>query len=126
MKIGTIGSGFIVRTILSKVAVTEGMECKAVYSRKYETGKAIADDFGVEKVYTDLDSMLADPEPFVCDCRDAAACTEVDPYKHRDHDQKCQGRLPYQQKAVCDEANDGGIQQPGHGKFPFHVSHLVR
>lgn len=62
MKIGTIGSGFIVRTILSKVAVTEGMECKAVYSRKYETGKALADDFGVEKVYTDLDEMLQDPE----------------------------------------------------------------
>lgn len=62
MKIGTIGSGFIVRTILSKVAVTEGMECKAVYSRKEKTGRALADDFGVEKVYTDLDTMLADPE----------------------------------------------------------------
>ena len=30
MKIGTIGSGFIVRTILRKVAVTEGSECAAV------------------------------------------------------------------------------------------------
>lgn len=62
MKIGTIGSGFIVRTILSKVAVTDGMECKAVYSRKYETGRKLADDFGVEKVYTDLDAMFADPK----------------------------------------------------------------
>ena len=62
MKIGTIGSGFIVRTILSKVAVTEGMECKAVYSRSYETGRKLADYFGVEKVYTDLDAMFADPE----------------------------------------------------------------
>ena len=47
MKIGTIGSGFIVRTILSKVAVTEGIECAAVYSRKFETGKKLADEFGV-------------------------------------------------------------------------------
>jgi len=62
MKIGTIGSGFIVRTILSKVAVTEGIECAAVYSRNYETGKKLADDFGVEKVYTDLDALCSDPE----------------------------------------------------------------
>lgn len=62
MKIGTIGSGFIVRTILSKIALTEGIECKAVYSRSYETGRKLADDFGIEKVYTDLDAMCADPE----------------------------------------------------------------
>ena len=62
MKIGTIGSGFIVRTILSKVAVTEGMECAAVYSRTYETGRKLADDFGVQKVYTDLDALCSDPE----------------------------------------------------------------
>ena len=62
MKIGTIGSGFIVRTILSKVAVTEGIECAAVYSRNYETGKKLADDFGVSKIYTDLDALCSDPE----------------------------------------------------------------
>ena len=50
MKIGTIGSGFIVRTILSKVAVTEGIECAAVYSRTYETGRKLADEFGVDAV----------------------------------------------------------------------------
>ena len=62
MKIGTIGSGFIVRTILSKVAVTEGIQCTAVYSRTYETGKKLADEFGVEKVYTDLHALCSDPE----------------------------------------------------------------
>ena len=62
MKIGTIGSGFIVRTILSKVAVTEGIECAAVYSRSYETGRKLADEFGVDKVYTDLDGLCSDPE----------------------------------------------------------------
>ena len=62
MKIGTIGSGFIVRTILDKVAVTEGIQCCAVYSRSYETGRKLADDYGVEKVYTDLDGLCSDPE----------------------------------------------------------------
>ena len=62
MKIGTIGSGFIVRTILSKVAVTDGMECRAVYSRSYETGRKLADEFGVDKVYTNLDALCEDPE----------------------------------------------------------------
>ncbi len=62
MKIGTIGSGFIVRTILDKVAVTENIECAAVYSRSYETGRKLADDYGVQKVYTDLDALYSDPE----------------------------------------------------------------
>ena len=62
MKIGTIGSGFIVRTILDKVAVTEGIQCSAVYSRNYETGRKLADTYGVDKVYTDLDSLCDDPE----------------------------------------------------------------
>ena len=62
MKIGTIGSGFIVRTILSKVAVTEGIQCCAVYSRSYETGRKLAAEYGVEKVYTDLEGLCSDPE----------------------------------------------------------------
>ena len=62
MKIGTIGSGFIVRTILSKVAVTEGIECAAVYSRSADTGRKLADEFGVDKVYTDLDALCNDPD----------------------------------------------------------------
>lgn len=62
MKIGTIGSGFIVRTILSKVAVTEGIECAAVYSRTYENGIKLADEFRVDKIYTDLNALCSDPE----------------------------------------------------------------
>jgi predicted dehydrogenase len=38
------------------------LECVAVCSRGEETGKAIAEQFGLEKVYTSLDAMLADPE----------------------------------------------------------------
>lgn len=62
MNIGTIGSGFIVKTILSKVAVTDGIQCKAVYSRSYDTGRKLADEFGVDKVYTDLDALCSDSE----------------------------------------------------------------
>lgn len=60
MKVGTIGSGFIVRTILEAISRTEGICCEAVYSRNYETGRKLADDFGVEKVYTDLETMFSD------------------------------------------------------------------
>lgn len=60
MRIGTIGSGFIVRTILDRISKTEGIECGAVYSRKRETGELLAADFGVSKVYTDLEEMFRD------------------------------------------------------------------
>ena len=62
MKIGTIGTGQIVREILEGVAAADGISCGAVYSRKQETGAALAGQFGVEKVYTDLEHFLNDPE----------------------------------------------------------------
>ena len=54
-KIGTIGSGFIVRTILSKVAVTDGMECRAVYSRSYETVTA-----DMQRWFDEVGSLVGD------------------------------------------------------------------
>jgi predicted dehydrogenase len=62
MRIGTIGSGFIVEFILKNIQKTEGIFCEAVYSRTEEKGRALADKFGVQKVYTDLDAMCADPD----------------------------------------------------------------
>lgn len=62
MKIGTIGSGFIVKNILECVAQTEGISCEAVYSRSEEKGRRLADEFQISKVYTDLDEMCQDPE----------------------------------------------------------------
>lgn len=62
IRMGTIGSGVIVRHILKGVERTERITCKAVYSRKEETGRKLADEFGVEKVYTDLDAMCQDEE----------------------------------------------------------------
>lgn len=62
MKIGTIGTGSILDVFLSGIYDIEDVECVAVYSRKEETGKTLADKFNVNKVYTDLDSMLDDKE----------------------------------------------------------------
>ncbi len=62
IKIGTVGSGMIVNEILDAVSKTEGIVCEAVYSRREETGKALADKFGVKKVYTQLEHMYEDAE----------------------------------------------------------------
>jgi predicted dehydrogenase len=60
--IGAIGTSFIMDSILAAIADTEGIECKAIYSRSREKGQALAGKFDIEKVYTELDDMLADDE----------------------------------------------------------------
>lgn len=62
IRLGTIGSGPIVHSILDAVKVTEGISCRAVYSRSEETGQALAAEYQVPKVYTDLEKMLMDEE----------------------------------------------------------------
>lgn len=61
IRMGTIGSGTIVRHILDGVKKTEGIRCVAVYSRNREKGMTLAGEYGVETVYTDMDAFLADP-----------------------------------------------------------------
>lgn len=58
--LGTIGSGVIVRSILDCVQQTEGVHLEAVYSRTEEKGRALAQDYGAEKVYTDMGTFLSD------------------------------------------------------------------
>ncbi|MCI9174052.1 MAG: Gfo/Idh/MocA family oxidoreductase [Lachnospiraceae bacterium] len=60
INLGTIGSGPIVHTILDAVQMTEGIACAAVYSRTREKGQELAAQYGVSKVYTDLNEMFAD------------------------------------------------------------------
>lgn len=62
LRLGTIGSGVIVRSILDCVRQTEGIHLESVYSRSEETGQALAKDYGAKKVFTDLDAFLADPK----------------------------------------------------------------
>lgn len=62
VKLGTVGSGMIVRMILDAAARTEGVELKAVYSRDQEKGSSLATAYGARKNYTDWEDFLADPE----------------------------------------------------------------
>ena len=62
IRLGTIGSGPIVHSILNGVRQTEGICCVAVYSRSRERGQALAETCGVTRVYTDMEEFLADEE----------------------------------------------------------------
>lgn len=62
IKVGTIGTGFIVEWFLTSVADNDGIECVAIYSRSETKGRKLADKFHVEKVYTDFDTMLKDDD----------------------------------------------------------------
>lgn len=62
MKIGTIGTGFIVSNFINASRSNENCEVVACYSRKAETGEAFAAKNGIGKVYTDLNEMLNNPE----------------------------------------------------------------
>lgn len=59
IRLGTIGSGVIVRSILDAVKRTDGIRLTAVYSRTEDTGRALARDYGAEQVYTNLDEFLS-------------------------------------------------------------------
>lgn len=62
MKIGTIGTGVIVDTFLSAVQEADHVKCTAVCSRKEENARRLADRYGVNKIFTDYDAMLADDD----------------------------------------------------------------
>ena len=61
IKLGTIGSGVIVRSILDAVQATPGISLEAVFSRTEQTGRELADAYGVTKVYTRLEDLFSDP-----------------------------------------------------------------
>lgn len=62
IRLGTIGSGFIVRTILNCVQQVPNIRLVAVYSRSAQTGRELAAEFGAQKVYTDMDAFLQDED----------------------------------------------------------------
>lgn len=62
IRLGTVGSGSIVHSILDNVSRVEGIRLAAVYSRSEEKGRALAEGYGVSKVYTDMDAFLQDDE----------------------------------------------------------------
>lgn len=62
IRMGTIGSGVIVHSILDNVMRVEGIRLEAVYSRSREKGEKLAGEYGCCKVYTDMDAFLADDQ----------------------------------------------------------------
>ena len=71
VKLGTIGSGNIVHTILDCVLRTPDIQLEAVYSRTQEKGESLAKQYGTGKVYTDLEAFLRStrsisPRPIFC------------------------------------------------------------
>lgn len=62
IRLGAVGTGAIVREFLTAVAGTEGIEARAVCSRSTQRGSALAAEFGIKTVYTDLDALLSDRE----------------------------------------------------------------
>lgn len=62
MKIGTIGTGFIVDTFLDGVKNNLGVEAIAMYSRKEQSAMPLASKYDIDKIYTDLDAFLNDKE----------------------------------------------------------------
>ncbi|WP_336781087.1 Gfo/Idh/MocA family oxidoreductase [Paenibacillus illinoisensis] len=61
MNIATIGTGSIVDAILSAIDEVDGVQCTAIYSRKRETAEPLADKYGVQTIYTNLNELYTDP-----------------------------------------------------------------
>lgn len=58
IRLGTIGSGVIVESILDQVDKTEGVRLTAVYSRSEGKAAALAEKYGAGEVYTDLEAFF--------------------------------------------------------------------
>ena len=61
MNICAIGTGGITKSMLAEYAKSDVLHVTAIYSRKEETGRAMAEEFGIPRVFTDMEEMLADP-----------------------------------------------------------------
>lgn len=62
MKLCAVGTGAISKSMIQEFMRSDVLDCVAVCSRKEETGRAMADQFGIQKVHTSFEEMLADPE----------------------------------------------------------------
>ena len=60
IRLGTIGSGVIVHSVLDAVKRTEGIRLEAVYSRTAEKAERLATEYGGVRTYTDMVEFLED------------------------------------------------------------------
>lgn len=59
IRLATIGTSTITRTLVEAVGLVDGIEVTAVYSRDAAHGREFADRIGVETVFSDLGELLA-------------------------------------------------------------------
>ena len=62
MNIAVVGTNFISDNFMNAAYRVSDVTVSAVYSRKLDTGRAFAEKYGINKVYTDYAEMLSDPE----------------------------------------------------------------
>jgi predicted dehydrogenase len=62
MKIGIIGTSFIVHTFIDAALKHKDVTLHSVYSRSEERAKELAQKYDIKHIYTDMDAFLADPE----------------------------------------------------------------
>jgi predicted dehydrogenase len=65
--IGSIGAGGIVQYAHMPAYKKVGFRCVAVYDLNKEAAQKVADDFGIPKVYDNLEDLLADPAVDIVD-----------------------------------------------------------
>lgn len=61
MNIATVGTGSIVDSFLSAVNEIDDVKCVAMYSRKEQSARPLAEKYQIDSIYTDYESMLRDP-----------------------------------------------------------------
>lgn len=62
MRIGTVGSGFIVKSFVEAGRLVEGVTFDAVYSRTMDRAQSFASELQIPKAYDSYELMLQDPE----------------------------------------------------------------
>lgn len=62
MKLCVVGTGAISNSMIAEYLRCSFFECTAIVSRSEEKGRAMADKFGIPRVYTSLEEALAAPD----------------------------------------------------------------
>ena len=60
VRLGTIGSGVIVHSVLDNVIKADGITLEAVYSRTKDKAEALAKVYNAPKIYTDINALISD------------------------------------------------------------------
>jgi len=61
MKIGVLGTGWIVMTVTPALKGIPEAECYAIASRTKERAEAAAKEYGYEKAYASYEELVEDP-----------------------------------------------------------------